>query len=103
MRRGADPRLAGLPTQEELAAELRRRPIGAVLADICRDLGIVPADPLWPELMSVISENGGNVTRLFLDISKRVIRAIFDPPAIAPPAWSAPWPQLAPASGAGPP
>jgi hypothetical protein len=37
----ADPRPAGLPTPEQIAAEIRRRPIGAVIADICRDLGIV--------------------------------------------------------------
>src|SRR3954468_3255440 len=37
-----DPRLALLPTEEEIAAELRRRPVGAVIADICRDLGVMP-------------------------------------------------------------
>ena len=34
--------IAGLPTEKEIAAEVRRRPIGAVIADICRDLGITP-------------------------------------------------------------
>src|SRR5271166_4407066 len=37
-----DPRLARLPTEEEIAAEVRRRPVGAVIADICCDLGIAP-------------------------------------------------------------
>jgi hypothetical protein len=99
----ADPRLAGLPTQEELTAEFRRRPIGAVLADICRDLGIIPSNPLWRELALVIGENGGNVTRLFRDIGDRMYGAITDPPALAPPALPAPCAPLAPASGAGPP
>ena len=99
----ADPRLAGLPTQEELAAEFRRRPIGAVLADICRDLGIVPGDPIWRELSSAIVENGGNLARLFRDIGDRVWGAIADPPTVAPPACPAPCRPLAPASGAGPP
>ncbi len=34
----ADPRLARLPTPARIAAEVRGRPIGAVIADICRDL-----------------------------------------------------------------
>jgi hypothetical protein len=38
----ADPRLARLPTEEEIAEEMRRRPIGAVIVDICCDLGIAP-------------------------------------------------------------
>jgi hypothetical protein len=46
----ADPRLAHLPTSEQIAAEVRRRPIGAVIADICRDLGITSRHPLWREL-----------------------------------------------------
>jgi|SRR5271165_1977775 len=44
------PRLALLPTPEQIAAEVRRRPIGAVIADICRDLGIMPTHPVWQEL-----------------------------------------------------
>jgi len=50
----ADPRLACLPTAAEIAAEVRRRPIGAVIADICRDLGIVPRHPLWPDVHRAI-------------------------------------------------
>ena len=50
----ADPSLAHLPTAEQIAAEVRRRPIGAVIADICRDLGIMPSHPLWRELQFVI-------------------------------------------------
>jgi hypothetical protein len=36
------PRLTRLPTEDEIAAEVRRRPVGAVIVDICRDLGIAP-------------------------------------------------------------
>ena len=39
--------LAAMPTPEQIAAEVRRRPIGAVIADICRDLGITPSHKLW--------------------------------------------------------
>jgi hypothetical protein len=62
-----DPR-AQLPTAEEIAIEVRRRPIGAVLADICRDLGILPSHPLWRELSEAIMFNGGNLARLVKEI-----------------------------------
>jgi hypothetical protein len=62
-----DPRLANLPTPEQIAAKVRRQPIGAVLADICRDLGIKPSQPLWDELHRAINEYGGNYIRLVMD------------------------------------
>src|SRR6185437_4283060 len=48
-----DPRLARLPTEDEIAAEVRRRPVGAVIADICLDLGIRPVNidrAFWDEI-----------------------------------------------------
>ncbi len=62
-----DPRLANLPTAEQIAAKLRCQPIGAVLADICRDLGIAPNHPLWNELRSAINAYGGNFIRMVAD------------------------------------
>ena len=91
-----DPRLARLPTSEEIADEVRHRPIGAVLADICRDLGIVPSHPLWLELMVLVPEHGGNFPALFEDIWDRVLPL----PGIGPPGASPP--SLAPAA-TGPP
>ena len=56
-----------LPTAEEIADELRRRPAGAVLVDICRDLGILPGD-LPPELRqaleTLVVRYGGSVSVL---------------------------------------
>ena len=63
-----DPDHPLLPTAEQIAAEVRRRPIGAVLADICRDLGILPSHPLWRELSDAIMANGGNLARLVKEI-----------------------------------
>jgi len=101
------PRLANLPTEAEIAAAVRRRPIGAVLADICQDLGIVPSDPLWQELSSAIIENGGSLATLFRDTFKRVWIPVADPLATIvppmPPGWRAPRPPSPAASGAGPP
>ena len=68
-----DPRLAPLPTPEQIAAEVRRRPVGAVIADICRDLGILPSHPLFGELSSAIIGYGGSLARLFTDVLDRVL------------------------------
>jgi hypothetical protein len=45
-----DPRLARLPPEAEIAADIRRRPIGAVIVSICEDLGITPG-PTRPSLL----------------------------------------------------
>jgi hypothetical protein len=59
--------LASLPTVDQLAARIRSQPIGSVLADICRDLGITRGHPLWSELHAAITMYGGNPVRLFMD------------------------------------
>ncbi len=50
--------LARMPTDAEIAAMLRHRTIGAVLADICADLGIGMAHPLWQEVKFLIVIHG---------------------------------------------
>ncbi|HME27026.1 MAG TPA: hypothetical protein VKI44_37850 [Acetobacteraceae bacterium] len=67
----ADPRLAALPTPEQIAAEVRRRPIGVVIADICRDLGILPSHPLWRELSLLIIRHGDSLAALVMDVIAR--------------------------------
>ena len=62
--RAEDPNAPlALPTEAEIAAWVRRRPIGAVVADICRDLGITCSHPLWRELRHAIMGEGGSYTR----------------------------------------
>jgi hypothetical protein len=56
----------------------RRRPIGAVVADICRDLGIMPSDPLWREVQLVVIRHGGNLARLTMDVIRRAIHSATD-------------------------
>jgi hypothetical protein len=58
--------LAALPTPDQIAAKVRRQSIGAVLADICRDLGIAPSHPLWRDLHLAITQYGGNYIRLIM-------------------------------------
>ena len=85
-----------LPTPEQIAAEVRRRPIGAVIADICRDLGIMADHPLWQELRLVVICHGGNLAKLMKATWDRAFERI-----------AASWPaaplQSPTASGAGPP
>ena len=56
--------LAGLPTVAELARQIRRRTPGAVLVDICRDLGIGLDHPLYPEFSALALLHAGNTLRL---------------------------------------
>ncbi len=97
---GVDP-VISLPTPAQIAAEVRRRPIGAVIADICRDLGILPSHPLWRELQHAIIRYDGSLANLVEDFLDRA----FQRPAPAWPFTPLPAPALqspAPA-GTGPP
>jgi hypothetical protein len=92
----ARSRLALLPTPEQIAADVRRRPIGAVIADICLDLGIMPNHPLWREVQLVIIRHGGSLARLVKDLVEQVFQ--FPVPAAVPAAsraWSPPPPSPA--------
>jgi hypothetical protein len=71
-RRPVPPPLPDMPTAEEIAEAARHRPVGAVIAEICRDLGIVPSNPLWHEVMLVVDEFGGNGLKLFNDVVDRL-------------------------------
>jgi hypothetical protein len=100
-----DPRLARLPTEEEIAAEVRRRPIGAVVVDICCDLGIAPGNldrAFWDEIFDAVVMYGGNLCRLVTDLGKRMSvwwhDSQFDPAALG---W--PTPPRSPAPATGPP
>jgi hypothetical protein len=98
--------LAHLPTPEQIAAEIRRRPIGEVIADICWDLCIIPAHPLWRELQDAIISEGGRYAALAIDIIKRPRRLPVpeDWPEQPPPYLWVDWPHAAPTPvGTGPP
>jgi hypothetical protein len=109
-RPSGDPHYADWPSREKLAAELRRRPIAAVLVDICRDLGITPHHPLWEEMSRVIAAHGGSVEALKNDAderwcSKRWLEIPFTPPPLSTLVlWPAPWSHPVTAAAAtGPP
>ena len=68
-----------LPSVEQIAAEIRRRPIGAVVVDICRDIGILPGHldrEFWEELRSVVLDYDGSLIRLLgMDRQLRILKA----------------------------
>jgi hypothetical protein len=101
------PALPDMPTAEEIAAALRRRPAAAVIADICRDLGIVPAHPLWREVMMVLAGHGGNFATFFKDTMARVFTWLTAPAGLDAPeaggGWPAPQSSPAAACATGPP
>jgi hypothetical protein len=97
------PALPDVPTAEEIAAALRHRPAAAVIADICRDLGIVPAHPLWGEVMAVLSEHGGGFVKYFKNVMDRMCLWLTARAAVYAEARPAPRPQPAAACGTGPP
>ena len=102
----ADPRLARLPTEEEIAEEVRRRPIGAVIVDICCDLGIAPGDlerGFWDEINIAIIMYGGSGLRFFNDLRRRSSAFLLGHLSDSvDPGWPAPSPRL-PVPATGPP
>jgi hypothetical protein len=95
--------LPDVPTAEEIAAAVRVRPVGAVIADICRDLGIGQSHPLWREVMMVVTEFDGSYVKLFNDSLDRLYSWLDDPSTIIEQGRATPWSQPAAACGTGPP
>ena len=101
-----DPRLARLPTEEEIAAAVRRRPVGTVIVDICGDLGIAPGHldrAFWDELSHAIMMYGGSLVSLLGNLDRRRSALGFgDLSDRADPGWPTA-PPRSPASSTGPP
>jgi hypothetical protein len=80
--------LAGLPTAEQIADEVRRRPVTDVIIDICCDLGILPNHPLFHEIRVVLFAMRGNLAVLLRDMADRgpdaFTRVAPPPPRLAP-------------------
>ncbi len=100
------PPLARLPTEEQIAAEVRRRPIGAVIVDICCDLGIAPGHldrAFWDEINHAIRMYGGSLARFLNRLHERLdVFFSADRSDRAEPGWPAAPPRL-PAPATGPP
>jgi hypothetical protein len=98
----SDPRFARLPTEEEIATEVRRRPIGAVIVDICCDLGIAPGHldrAFWDEINHAIMMYGGSLARFLLKREERWFACSPADPNPADAAWPAAPGMPTPATG----
>jgi hypothetical protein len=63
-----DPASCHLPTPEELAAEVRRRPVGRTIAYICLDLGLVPGlchGEFWNHVEKILRRYGGSLGGMY--------------------------------------
>jgi hypothetical protein len=68
-----DPELF-MPTPEQLDAQVRRRPLGRTIVDICLDLAVVPdfcTGQFWNALFDSIRLHGGSVAVLMLEKVRR--------------------------------
>jgi hypothetical protein len=89
-----DSPLARMPTPEQIAADVRRRPIGAVIADICLDLGITPSHALWHDVQMAMLRHGGSFAGLFMNMMRQMFQplvaaaasaaALAEPPSPSP-------------------
>jgi hypothetical protein len=73
-----DPELY-MPTLEDLERQVRHRPIGRTVLDICLDLAVVPGfchPAFWNELFDLITHFGSTIDKLMREKSRR--RAAFD-------------------------
>jgi len=72
--------LGKLPSAREIARRIRNRKTGAVIAEICRDLGIACDHPLWREINKAIIHHGGNTVPLLRIWFSRARQASHIPP-----------------------
>jgi hypothetical protein len=90
---GDDPRAHYLPTDAELDAEVRRRPIGRTITYICLDLGIVPGfceSKFFDGYMNLIRRYGGSLGPLF-DVRARREKAFERERDRRPDIWHIQW------------
>ncbi len=108
---GAPPRLEDpesllvrMPTEEEITAFVSRRPIGAVIASICSDLGITSVHPQWEELKDAVVSHGGSFIRFIRELFDRCsLTKHFPPDMPIPPSVLQAWASGEFAFGTGPP
>ena len=63
-----EPGAYRMPTPEEFAADVRRRPIGRTITYILLDLGVVPGfcgGTMWMDLYNIYRRYGGSLSRLY--------------------------------------
>jgi hypothetical protein len=62
------------PTLQQLEAQVRRRPLGRTIVDICLDLAVVPGfctGTFWNELFDIMQRHRGRVANLMRERFRR--------------------------------
>ena len=63
-----------MPTAQDLDRQVRRRPVGRTIYDICSDLAVVPGfchSAFWNQLHEMMHFLGGSITRLMQEKTAR--------------------------------
>ena len=63
-----------MPSEQDLERQVRRRPIGRTIVDICLDLAVVPGfctGQFWNDLFDIMRCFGGSVAALMQEKSRR--------------------------------
>jgi hypothetical protein len=71
---GSNNRELFMPSQEDLERQVRRRAVGRTIAEICRDLAVVPGfctPAFWSDMFQVIHYFGGSVATVMREKSRR--------------------------------
>ena len=71
---GGNPPEFVMPTQQEIDRQVRRRPVGRTIAEICLDLGVMPGfckPEFWNGLFQLITYFGSSVTPLMREKARR--------------------------------
>jgi hypothetical protein len=95
-----DPAASHLPRPEELAAEVRWRPIGRTIAYICLDLGIAPGlclGEFWNQVEKTLRRYGGSLGRLY-QVRARRQAAFLRERDKRPDTWHSDWRDLRPSA-----
>ena len=63
-----DPMHFSMPTMKELESQVRRRPVGHTIAEICMDLGVTATfceGATWDEILQTLMHFGANLAQFF--------------------------------------
>jgi hypothetical protein len=88
-----DPLHFSIPTLKELESQVRRRPVGRTIAEICMDLGVTPSacdGATWDEILQVLTHFGANLAQFF-GIQQHRREAFQDERDKRPETWTFDW------------
>lgn len=63
-----DPRAYYMPTPDEFAADVRRRPVGRTMSYILMDIGLVPGfcgGDVWNDVLKIVRRYGGSIHPMY--------------------------------------